>query len=1155
MAVFEEDDDDEDAKAVFENSSINVESLEELRLAPNIVRGTMKLWDCFSTAAVRQEAGDSFFAALFEAAPSLEASFTNPQAAQSTKFIAALGKLVRCMGNPVALSVVVETLSFQHMSFEITPEMVRVFRTSLLEGLDRVLGQELTEEASAGLAKLIDYAGGAMIFTRTRCNSRMKILHSSWKQSHSREDDGKAAEETDQSADDGELSHSNQERGPRKQEQSESESDEDEEGEAAGAGLQNQLQKQTLPTSFVDMFQINASVMGFGKGSSTWMNDILECFDCIVSHIHIASRVQEECKILVLRLSLYGKDVVVLAQFKACLLAALRSTLAKTWTNDHEEAWTWLWDNLVRILEESMEKPKIYEVALHALMSSMSARQMFRVRKDIYTRFFEICPAGQNYFKQSNTRLHFIAERVLAMTLEWFKDPKAMVSDLSSIGLRHVGFGIPIELFTPFVTAVVQVMARHNGNEEIALEAFQWSLNLTANVLVRTIVEGSTVVMKAINVNSMKGLRKALQTAPRSKRATWLLHVQVGDQFISPLIWAIESGSLMVADAILKDLLTIRADRASYYYGADELFQKHPDIIKRLADRAPGLLPSLLDGLMWRSHRSINNGTQRRVNYFVKNMLVNSKGKFCEAIKWISASGDPKIVSHPVFALLADTLWVSIVRKQFIYSRIWNVLSLVVFVFSQELIPEMINAYGSSSSLEWTLFCCRMFSYVVGMGRLGSIHVKRAWIWSRNTMRGILAEIDTDGNGEIDYEEMKEAVHRFRQIVIEEVNKAIRRYNGDDELGAFEESKKAIANKDKTLYNRISFAVMISLAAMMSQEPMIVCANSPNWPTTQCPEATPALVYRYSIFAMISMAMHWTMLIDMSVFSTEISAFLLVIREVFAEVKQFLTALSFLLLLFGSTISISCRNCSDGGGNFADMPNAILSLFAITLSLYQGDYRDLGKDPLILACVFLFVTLAVVLLLNLLIAQLNRTYEYIYKDMLGFARLNRASLIVDAMSSCPKSRWEKFLAEVNFDQRQEFDEGDLGLPGCIQILEPASVCRQSVEMIKRYGGSVNVELPWPEDREEKDRLRHEHADADANSDRISLIEAMLQKTLQRLQRINRKKQRMASGGGSGVRSPVIGKSGFSGNLGGGSGLSSDNSSMNSEGSDFSDTSG
>jgi len=280
-----------------------------------------------------------------------------------------------------------------------------------------------------------------------------------------------------------------------------------------------------------------------------------------------------------------------------------------------------------------------------------------------------------------------------------------------------------------------------------------------------------------------------------------------------------------------------------------------------------------------------------------------------------------------------------------------------------------------------------------------------------------------------------------------------------------------------------------------------------------------------------------------------------VIREVFAEVKQFLTALSFLLLLFGSTISISCRNCSDGGGNFADMPNAILSLFAITLSLYQGDYRDLGKDPLILACVFLFVTLAVVLLLNLLIAQLNRTYEYIYKDMLGFARLNRASLIVDAMSSCPKSRWEKFLAEVNFDQRQEFDEGDLGLPGCIQILEPASVCRQSVEMIKRYGGSVNVELPWPEDREEKDRLRHEHADADANSDRISLIEAMLQKTLQRLQRINRKKQRMASGGGSGVRSPVIGKSGFSGNLGGGSGLSSDNSSMNSEGSDFSDTSG
>ena len=42
------------------------------------------------------------------------------------------------------------------------------------------------------------------------------------------------------------------------------------------------------------------------------------------------------------------------------------------------------------------------------------------------------------------------------------------------------------------------------------------------------------------------------------KRASWVLIVKVGTQDISPLRWAIESGSLSAAKAIIEDLLTIR---------------------------------------------------------------------------------------------------------------------------------------------------------------------------------------------------------------------------------------------------------------------------------------------------------------------------------------------------------------------------------------------------------------------------------------------------------------------------------------------------------------------------------------------------------------------------------------------------------------------
>ena len=68
-------------------------------------------------------------------------------------------------------------------------------------------------------------------------------------------------------------------------------------------------------------------------------------------------------------------------------------------------------------------------------------------------------------------------------------------------------------------------------------------------------------VMKAINTNSARALRKAIAIAPRSKRATELLNITVGTQSISPFYWSIDSGSLECSKAMIEDLLTIRADR------------------------------------------------------------------------------------------------------------------------------------------------------------------------------------------------------------------------------------------------------------------------------------------------------------------------------------------------------------------------------------------------------------------------------------------------------------------------------------------------------------------------------------------------------------------------------------------------------------------
>ena len=165
-----------------------------------------------------------------------------------------------------------------------------------------------------------------------------------------------------------------------------------------------------------------------------------------------------------------------------------------------------------------------------------------------------------------------------------------------------------------------------------------------------------------------------------------LVDSQVGTQDISPLRWAIESGSLSAAKAIIEDLLTIRADRERYYYGVDALFLRHPDIVPIICSEAPLILGTFLEGLVWRS-RLTKDGL-RRVNYYVKNLVIDAHGHFSGALQALVRLGDPKIISHPTIDLVSNRLWHGVVSRQFMLSKLWFILSLVILMVSQTLLPE-----------------------------------------------------------------------------------------------------------------------------------------------------------------------------------------------------------------------------------------------------------------------------------------------------------------------------------------------------------------------------------------------------------------------------------------------------------------------------------
>ncbi len=84
--------------------------------------------------------------------------------------------------------------------------------------------------------------------------------------------------------------------------------------------------------------------------------------------------------------------------------------------------------------------------------------------------------------------------------------------EITALGLRHVGYDTPIELFIPFLWACVEVVSTACLDGEMIV-SFRWPLGLVAMVMQRTITEGSTIKMKAIDTYSVEQLREAIHYA------------------------------------------------------------------------------------------------------------------------------------------------------------------------------------------------------------------------------------------------------------------------------------------------------------------------------------------------------------------------------------------------------------------------------------------------------------------------------------------------------------------------------------------------------------------------------------------------------------------------------------------------------------------
>jgi len=528
-------------------------------------------------------------------------------------------------------------------------------------------------------------------------------------------------------------------------------------------------------------------------------------------------------------------------------------------------------------------------------------------------------------------------------------------------------------------------------------------------------------------------LRKAVGCAPRGKRALWMLNIQVGTQSISPLMWSIETGSLEAAKAIIVDLLTIRADRDRYYYGMDILFERHPDVIKRICLDAPALMQPLLDGLIWRS-RTTDNG-ERRTNYYVRHLLLDENNEFSKATEWITENQDPKLVCHPVVSLVTDMVWGRVAFRTFLFGRAWFLFTLLVFIASQSVLNRVESHDAQQISI--VTFVLRCFIYICSMGQWVLYHVK-------NSLRDIRNNF----------------LVKFGRCYIPEY---LTQWQGWSSL-----------------------ILTLFLVVMLIMEPILHCfGDSSNEIVTQSCPATERFHFPYSVASTGAMLIYFMLLTDLSVFSTRVSAFALVCARVLSEVALFLFGITFFVIAFACAISA----LEQDNEHFADIPIAALQLYKISFGMFSGsNYDDLESDPALLIVCFVYVVTTVIFMLNLLIAQLNCAYQATYLDMMGYARLNRGKIVYETMPSCPKVRWAAFVGALRLDECCEFGEGDMGVPGGVQVFEPASANITTVDMIKRFGGSTSPAAQWPE----------EEAAGNDEEDRFDRMEKLIEKAMKRM---------------------------------------------------------
>ena len=671
-------------------------------------------------------------------------------------------------------------------------------------------------------------------------------------------------------------------------------------------------------------------------------------------------------------------------------------------------AWEWFWRDLSSWLVRELDSLSagVPDLVLSNWKRVNATVEVENLGEIFWTQVTYEAPEQTNLYRLPLRMWGFLFKHIVNMLVLSARQPERFYGELFDLVIRHIRYGVRAEFLNPMGKAIMSVLQETLGDtyDDTAADAWKTVFKRVANSMARGLNLGANSITHGLVSGNVDAFEKAVSVAPRENRAEWLCKVNVNGLAISPLYWAIDDGKLTIAEYILGDLLTIRVDMKRYYYGREELFSYHKDLMQELASKCPKLVPVLLDGLMW--HSKEKSGRKVRVNYYIADLYGDpSKNSdvWTSPLAVLARVCDNETFTHPASRKVLELKWTRFGLKVFLVNE--AIFAAILVLFLLEHVFNVENA-GCSTS-------------VLGVGSTSTVEV------ALTVISGIMV-----------------AFHLG--VCITQV------FQGKVIAPDWAHSDKLrVPRHLLSVWNvmRIFSVVLIFTVYFVEDD-----CNTSSRRSLVLDDGTVVVSAPLAIKAVV-MVLMWIQMVQLTLLSTRMSAFTYAIGVMLRDLFHSFAMIAVLLLAAASALAILREPPYDR------FVTAVVMLINDSLNIEEPDID--GKSWLSLAFITMFA-IGFISMISIMIASLSSTYEKIKDEKDAYALKSRAEVCLEIEDLLPLRLRQRIYDDLGFAEQLPFGKDDLGPPGGIQYWELDSCDRYNPDRIMRFTGSGGEKDPWPE---------------------------------------------------------------------------------------------